>query len=276
MEVVIRDGKGRAMSADLHLSANMKADLVIFCHGFKGFKDWGHFNLLPARFTEAGMHFLKFNFSHNGGNLEQVMDFPDLEAFSENNYSKELEDISRVVGWTESEGLKHFGEVPGRLFLIGHSRGGAMAILAASRNEKIKKLVTWAAVCDLDKRFPSGQDLEKWRKDGVTFIKNSRTGQDMPIKFQFYEDFMAHKDDLDVVRAEKKLRIPHLLLHGTMDESVYLGESVKLMSLNENAKLIKLHGAGHTFGAYHPFDKSSLPKDAELAVQHSISFLQDQ
>ena len=40
--------------------------LVIFCHGYKGFKDWGPWHLVAKAFAEAGFFFLKFNFSHNG------------------------------------------------------------------------------------------------------------------------------------------------------------------------------------------------------------------
>ena len=37
--------------------------LVIFTHGFKGFKDWGHFNKLAKVFADAGFIYAKFNFS---------------------------------------------------------------------------------------------------------------------------------------------------------------------------------------------------------------------
>ena len=40
--------------------------IVIFSHGFKGFKDWGHFETVAKQFADAGFVFIKFNFSHNG------------------------------------------------------------------------------------------------------------------------------------------------------------------------------------------------------------------
>ena len=39
--------------------------IIIFCHGYKGFKDWGAWNLMANAFVEAGFCFIKFNFSHN-------------------------------------------------------------------------------------------------------------------------------------------------------------------------------------------------------------------
>lgn len=69
--------------------------VIIFCHGYKGFKDWGAWNLVAKAFAKAGFFFLKFNFSHNGGTIEDPIDFPDLEAFAQNNFSKELEDLEK-------------------------------------------------------------------------------------------------------------------------------------------------------------------------------------
>ena len=41
-------------------------DCVIFYHGFKGFKDWGHFNQISERFANSGLLAVKFNGSYNG------------------------------------------------------------------------------------------------------------------------------------------------------------------------------------------------------------------
>jgi len=43
-----------------------KKPVVIFSHGYRGFKDWGPFNLIAEQFAEGGLVFVKFNFSHNG------------------------------------------------------------------------------------------------------------------------------------------------------------------------------------------------------------------
>ena len=83
---------------DAFYNANGKQKpLVIFCHGYKGFKDWGSWNLVAEQFLKANMVFVKFNFSHNGGTVENPIDFPDLEAFAENNYSKELDDLDSML-----------------------------------------------------------------------------------------------------------------------------------------------------------------------------------
>ena len=56
--------------------SNARLPLIIFCHGYKGFKDWGAWDLVAKAFASAGFCFVKFNFSHNGGTIEQPIDFP--------------------------------------------------------------------------------------------------------------------------------------------------------------------------------------------------------
>ena len=34
--------------------------IVIFCHGYKGFKDWGAWNLMAKSIAEAGICIIKF------------------------------------------------------------------------------------------------------------------------------------------------------------------------------------------------------------------------
>ena len=74
-----------------------EAPMVIFVHGFKGFKDWGTHNLLANYFAANGFRFLKFNFSHNGTTADCPVDFADLIAFSENTFSIELQDLNNVI-----------------------------------------------------------------------------------------------------------------------------------------------------------------------------------
>ena len=84
----------KSISTDLCFNqTNKQKPLVILCHGYKGYKDWGAFDLMSSNFLKANMAFLKFNFSHNGGTPNQPIDFPDLEAFGNNNYTIELDDL---------------------------------------------------------------------------------------------------------------------------------------------------------------------------------------
>ena len=196
---------------------NQPKPIVIFCHGYKGFKDWGAWDLMAEQFSENNYFFIKFNFSHNGGTIEQPIDFPDLEAFGQNNYTKELDDLERVINWI-FKNTEFRSEIDlSNITLIGHSRGGGIVTIKAEEDSRVKKVITLAGVSDYKSRFPKHKDLDAWKEKGVSFITNARTHQQMPHYFQFFEDFIANENRLTIKRAVENLKIPHLIIHGTND-----------------------------------------------------------
>ncbi|MDC8000895.1 alpha/beta hydrolase [Aequorivita todarodis] len=247
--------------------------VVIFCHGYKGFKDWGAWHLVAEAFANAGFCFVKFNFSHNGGTVEQPIDFPDLEAFAENNFSLELDDLDRVLKEIEGGG-ENFPKQISTISLIGHSRGGGIVLIKAEEDARISKVVTWASVCDFKARFQEGTAaFESWKETGVTYVENGRTKQRMPNKFQFYEDFKANEKRLTISRAVKNLKIPQLIVHGSEDPTVSVTEAKAIHSWNPQSELAIIDGADHVFGAKHPFGENTLPNDLKKAVEKTIAFL---
>ncbi len=248
--------------------------LVIFCHGYKGFKDWGSWNLVAETFMKANFFFAKFNFSHNGGTVEKPIDFPDLEAFAENNYSKELYDLGNLVDFLLSEDNPYNKEInKKKVTLIGHSRGGGIATIFASENSNIKNLITWASVSDFSKRTATISDLEHWKKDGVKYVLNGRTKQHMPHNYQFYEDFKANETRLNIELATKKIAIPHLIIHGDMDPSVSFNEAKSLHTWNPKSVLLPIENTNHVFDSKHPWEKDQLPEKLKNVVIKSMDFI---
>src|ERR1700749_2742894 len=122
----IPGANGRGMPADLTFDSRHKhAPLVIFAHGFKGFKDWGSHNLVAQYFAEHGFRFLKFNFSHNGTTVSHPTEFFDLIAFADNTFSIELDDLASVISFACGGAAmpREHG-----VYLIGHSMGGGISI----------------------------------------------------------------------------------------------------------------------------------------------------
>jgi hypothetical protein len=103
-----------------------------------------------------------------------------------NNFTIELHDLDDVINWVEKNEVEHQFDTE-NMFLIGHSRGGGISIIKASEDARIKKIVTWASVADFESRLKV-DGFEEWKKTGVTYIPNTRTNQNMPLYFQFYED----------------------------------------------------------------------------------------
>ena len=68
LNISIQDTSKRPIVTDLVYDSSIKlGPLIIFCHGYKGFKDWGAWPLLSEALAASGFVVIKFNFSHNGG-----------------------------------------------------------------------------------------------------------------------------------------------------------------------------------------------------------------
>jgi pimeloyl-ACP methyl ester carboxylesterase len=250
--------------------------IVIFCHGYKGFKDWGAWDLVAEAFAAAGYFFVKFNFSHNGGTVDQPIDFTDLEAFGENNYTKELNDLQFVIDHVIKDSFEFSADAnTENVSLIGHSRGGGIVTIKATEEAKITNIISWAGVCDYASRFPKGETLQDWKQTNVMYVTNGRTKQEMPHFYQFFEDFKANETRLDIQKATENIEIPHLIIHGTTDPAVSMEEAKRIHEWNPNSKLYLIENADHVFGAHHPWKESQLPTHLAAIISATIQFIKN-
>lgn len=269
--IYLENKETKGFLADIFYSdTEKKLPLVIFIHGYKGYKDWGAWDLMAEKFAEAGFFFVKFNFSHNGTTVEDPHNFADLEAFGNNNYSKELSDLGVVID--------HFIENPRvdreKVILIGHSRGGGISIIKTFEDERINGLITLASVDTLE-RFPTGEAFENWKREGVYFALNGRTKQEMPHYYQFYEDYEKDVHRFDVERAAEMAKAHMLIIHGTQDEAVNAGQAEHLHLLHPNSELFLIENANHTFGAKEPWTAKKLPEDLNTVTEKCIEFIKE-
>jgi uncharacterized protein len=238
---------------------------VLVLHGFKGFKDWGMFPRLSQRLAQAG--FIAASPNLSGSGVDDGGDFSLPERFGHNTFSAELEDVRRVIDALMAGQLGV--PAPSTLGLVGHSRGGGIAILQAARDPRVRALVTWAAISSVE-RWPAPQ-RSSWRAAGRTDIQNTRTGQVLPLYTDVLDDIEQHASALDIEAAGHRLQVPWLVIHGTKDESVPFAEAerLKAASARPDTRLLPIEGGGHTFGAVHPW-RSTTPElatvfDATLA-----------
>lgn len=257
-----------------YLQNRKKKPIILLIHGFKGFKDFMYFNLLADLLCDTGFVVVKMNLSHNGTTPKQPIDFADLEAFGNNNYTIELDDIGVMLDHIESSGFKVDKEEfdLSKIYLMGHSRGGGIAIVKAAEDNRIKKLVTLASVSSLTSVMPVS-DFAEWKKTGVHFVFNGRTKQDMPLYYQLAEDYFANEARFNLLKCEAKLEIPHLIIHGDKDETVSVDSAMEINEKCKNGKLIIIKEATHTFGGFHPYTENKLPKHAAIALEQIIDFL---
>ena len=272
----VKGKHGKPIVTDVFYKENKQLKkIVIFCHGYKGFKDWGAWNLMAEAFAEAGFFFIKFNFSFNGGTLEQPIDFPDLNAFGNNNYTKELDDLACILDWV-SKDFRYKNEVDiNDISVIGHSRGGGIVLIKAQEDARIKRVISLAAVSDIGSRSATTGNLDTWKKEGVKYVLNGRTKQQMPHFYQFYENFKAHEDRLNIEKAVARLTIPQLVIHGNKDTSIPVDDGYKINSWNPKSTLVIIENADHVFNVAHPWLKNYLSKELEEVTQTCIRFLKE-
>ena len=272
--VLEKEGNKPILVDFFYNSNNNKMPVIIFCHGYKGYKDWGAWNLVAKEFANNNFFFLKFNFSHNGGTVENPIDFPDLNAFGNNNFTHELNDIERVLSFM-SENTEFSKNIDlTNIFLIGHSRGGGLCAIKASENKQIKGLITWAGVSNFKIRFNEGsQELKEWKDKGVKYVQNKRTKQQMPHFFQFYLDFKKNEKRFNIQSAVQNLKIPFLVIHGDNDKSVLQNEGRDLHSWNKNSEFFSVKNGNHTFCSKHPWQEKELPKELKVVTKITMSFI---
>ena len=245
---------------------NVRRKVVVFSHGFKGFKDWGPFNKVATQFAKNDFTFVKFNFSHNGTTIENPIDFIDLNSFGNNNFCKELDDLGFVLDWVE-EKLK-----PKEISLFGHSRGGGISMLKTAEDKRINKVISWASPSDFTSRMLK-EKIAVWKEKGVAYIYNGRTKQNMPMYYQFYENCIANRYRINIKRAVEGMQIPQLIIHGSDDPTVKIEEAKNLNKWNSKSQLHIIGGANHVLGGFHPYDLDKFPTQLKEAIDVTIDFL---
>lgn len=219
---------------------------VMCLHGFKGFMDWGFFPLLSRGLNESGIACVRFNTSGSGVG-EDLEDFSDLPAFEKDTYSRQLEDVTRVRQAIIAGELGPLD--PDRGVLMGHSRGGGVAVLHAAEHA-YQGLVTWAAIDDVV-RFDE-ETTKTWREVGYLDIPNARTGQNMRLGLDIVHDVDQNLAKLDILEAATRIETPTLVLHGSLDEAVSMDCSERIAEAIPGGEIHIIEGTGHTFGANHP------------------------
>jgi pimeloyl-ACP methyl ester carboxylesterase len=272
---IISNRHGDRMPADLRfVKSDKKMPLVVFSHGFKGFKDWGCFPYMMDRLAEAGCFCVSFNFSYNGTGEEpkDQFDFTRLDLFAKNTFTRELDDLGSVIDFLESNRNSYDYDFDS-LALLGHSRGGGISILKASEDERVKKLAVLASVNSFDRY--SDVLKQKWKEAGFFEVLNSRTNQVMRMNYDLIDDLEKNINRLNIQRAIESINIPVLFVHGMQDITVDYSNGEDLYSRsNKSLTSIRLiENTGHTFGAVHPYEGTT--KALEEVVDILIKFFRE-
>lgn len=238
---------------------------LVYVHGFKGFKDWAFVPYAGEFFANRGYAFLCFNFSHNGIGPDGET-FTELDRFEQNTFLlevSELQEVIKLVAHTNQLGA----DLHAPLGIIGHSRGGGIALLTSQQQPEVQAVATWASVSTFE-RYPH-DTLEAWKAQGYLEVSNARTGQIMRLGKPILQEIERYgRSRLNILQAAQQFSRPLLILHGEQDETVppFEAEQLNIYGDPDHTTLRLIPQTGHTFGAKHPFDGSNPALDQVLTA----------
>lgn len=215
----IRNARGERLATTFVSGSARNDTLVVMGHGLTSDKDRPWSEGLCAALKAEGIACLRLAFSGNGESEGR---------FEDSNISKEVEDLGALFdaleGW--------------RIAYIGHSMGGAVGALRTAQDERIRVLVSLAAVTH------SAEFVRRMfghLEHGEPMLDKPHC----PYNPALEEDLLA----LDTLtHVASKINVPWLLLHGGDDEVVQPHHSIDMHAAAPTAsELVELEGVDHSF-----------------------------
>ena len=199
---------------------NDSNQIVVIGHGVTGNKERPFIVHLAESLAEAGISVLRFSFSGNG----------DSEGeFTDSTITKEVADLGCVLDALDGYTVAY----------VGHSMGGAVGVLRAATDERIRFLVSLAGMVHT-KAFAHREFGEVTPDEGFMWDEPA-----CPLSQAYMDDLSAIDS---VVRYASDVTVPWLLVHGAEDDVVPLQDSLDILRhANEGAELVQFMNADHVF-----------------------------
>lgn len=268
---------GLTVRTDAYLpGAGQAQGIVVVCHGFMGHRRWGFLPELCLRLRNAGLAALSMDFTHNGyiynageGPYHENGRF-DPGIFRRNTISRECSDLGGMVRYISRTRLG--GRIPhgAPIGLYGHSRGALSVILHALEREDCRAICTWATTSNPN--FYTDHQKEVWRRNGCYEFTNPKSGLPLALDISYLEDLETNRERFRLLERVCRLKVPHLLVHGTMDLAVPPACSEKIFTAETDLKdkhLILLK-TGHTFGFAN--NTSEFSQAFEIACRETVKW----
>ncbi|XP_041005020.1 uncharacterized protein LOC121250139 [Juglans microcarpa x Juglans regia] len=232
-KVIIPNKYGEKLVGILHETES--PDIVILCHGFRSTKEDDTMVNLAAALENGGFSAFRFDFAGNG---------ESEGSFQFGNYWRETDDLRSVI--------QHFSEANRTIrAIIGHSKGGNIVLLYASKYHDISTVVNVSGRYDLTEGIVErlGKDvMQRIKEAGFIDVKN-KTGS---VNFRVTEESLLERLSTDMHEAclhiSKECRV--LTVHGTEDQIISSSDAVKFSKIIPNHKLHIIEGCDHGYTHY--------------------------
>lgn len=230
-KVFIRNKKGLKLAAVIHSpKKNGKFPAVILLHGFTGYKEEPHIEVLAK--VLAKNNFVAIRFDCSGfGESDGTID----EDFRFSNY---LSDIDYIYDFL----IKREHVDKNRIGIWGHSMGGMLSIIYPVKNQAIKAICSVSAPDSMWDTYLFKRD--EWRKKGYLEKIFSKYGKLIRIPYSFLEDVKKYNVSDFVVKLDK----PLFVVLGTTDQNVPFSHTLKIFKhAKEPKKLLKVKDMDHYY-----------------------------
>lgn len=246
----------------LPASSERSAPLMIILHGHKGFRNYGFLPWIAQGASEHGIIALRLCFSLNGmDNTAWMVQKP--EDFARNTLTREVDDVHDLINGVRT----HDAFAPlrerwdGRLIIVGHSRGGGIALVSSSEFVTAKdplaeslRVVGLNSVGTWTRWTP--RQAAVWKRAGFVDIVNQRTGQTIRINSSFVDDVENNAERLSLLNSVDHLGQRLLMIHAAQDLTVPLEEVRQLLATSSSGSQLRIvNNTTHTFGMTHPVER---------------------
>ncbi len=208
-------GAGVALSGRLEKPEGTPRGWAIFAHCFTCGKDSHAAVRISRALSRAGIGVLRFDFAGTGihgmgGALSFLSDVEDLRA--------------------AAHAMTAAGMSP--TLLVGHSLGGAAAVIAAAELPDVAAVATIGAPAHLEHILQNlrPEDLDAIRREGEASVEIA--GRSFLIRRSFLEAV----EKLDVETCIASLKRPVLILHSPVDQVVGLDHASRLFVASKHPK----------------------------------------
>jgi len=228
---------GEKLAAALELPSGRPRAYALFAHCFSCSKDIKAAREIARALRAQGFAVLRFDFTGLGGSEGD---------FANSNFSSNVGDLVSAANFLRDE-----FEAPS--IIIGHSLGGAAAIVAAKRIPEAKGVAVIGAPAEADHvALQIGEKREEIEKSGEATVHLA--GRPFKIKKQFLDDLSGQ----NVLACAENLKKPLLIMHAPRDETVGIENATKIFVAAKHPKsFVSLDTADHLM---------SDPKDARYAA----------
>ena len=252
---------------DIYHAGHTACPILLLIHGFQGSKNWGFFPAIAQAFAQSGYITISWNMSLNGYSKDAAfIDQP--EDFARNTISQEILDTQIIIDSILCDNRILSDELRsqwnGTLHVLGHSRGGGIAIIISEKNPCINKLVLWNSIS----RFGRFTERQKrvWSETGIFPIGETEHGKVIAMNYSYIHDLEIHGDEYSPLRAIEHSTADILIVHAEQDMTVPLREGHALQQHSVSGQICIIPKTGHIFGCSHPYTGMTDPLQQAIDI----------